>query len=59
MTSAALAAELQARQSAAYIPAFDDAVDRLVHSASAPAVVLIFSAGDANIIADKFLNHPL
>ncbi|MYD10774.1 MAG: UDP-N-acetylmuramate--L-alanine ligase [Chloroflexi bacterium] len=59
VTSAALAAELQARQSAAYIPAFDDAVDRLVHSASAPAVVLIFSAGDANIIADKFLNHPL
>ena len=59
VTGAALAAELQARQSAAYVPTFDDAVDHLLSSARAPAVVLIFSAGDANIIADKYLNHPL
>ena len=59
VTGAALVAEMQARQPAAYAPTFDDAVDQLVRSARAPAVVLIFSAGDANIIADKFLNRPL
>jgi len=59
VTSAALAAELRARQPTVYVPTFDDAVDLLVRSVRAPAVVLIFSAGDANIIADKYLNHPL
>lgn len=58
VTSAALVAEMQACQSAAYVPTFDDAVDQLVCSASAPAVVLIFSAGDANIIADAYLKRP-
>ncbi len=59
VTSAALVAEMQSRQPAAYAPTFDLAVDRLRRSLRAPAVVLIFSAGDANVIADKYLNSPV
>ena len=56
VTSAALVAEMQSRQPAAYAPTFDDAVDLLSRSVRTPAVLLIFSAGDANIIADMYLN---
>lgn len=56
VTSAALVAEMRSRQPAAYAPSFDDAVDLLSRSVRAPAVLLIFSAGDANIIADMYLN---
>ena len=59
VTSAALVAEMQSRQPAEYAPTFDLAVDKLRRSVRAPAVVLIFSAGDANLIADKFLNSPV
>ena len=38
-----------------YAPSFDAAADILRREVRAPAVVLIFSAGDANQIADKFL----
>ncbi len=58
VTSAALAVEIQIRQSAEYAPTFDAAVDKLARAVHAPAVVLIFSAGDANVIADMFLNNP-
>ena len=53
--SEALAGAIRARGGAAYAPSFDDAVEILRRSAKAPAVALIFSAGDANVIADKFL----
>ena len=56
VTSAALAKEITPRVAASFSPSFDDAVADLRRSVIAPAVVLIFSAGDANIIADKFLN---
>lgn len=59
VTSAALVAALQSSQPAAYAPTFDDAVDMLNRAVRAPAVLLIFSAGDANIIADKYLNNPV
>ena len=59
VTSPALVAEMRTRQPATYTPSFDAAVDRLTRSVQAPAVVLIFSAGDANIIADKYLNSPV
>lgn len=59
VSSAALVAEMESRQPTAYAPSFDAAVDQLTHSVSAPAVALIFSAGDANIIADKYLNSPV
>lgn len=59
VTSAALVAEMESRQPTTYSPTFDAAVDQLTRSVSAPAVVLIFSAGDANIIADKYLNSPV
>ena len=56
VSSAALAAQLQSRQPAEFAPSFDSVVDRLRQSVRAPAVVLIFSAGDANIIADRYLD---
>lgn len=59
VTAAALAAEMQSRQPAAYMPTFNDAVDRLNRSVRGPAVLLIFSAGDANIIADRYLNSSV
>ena len=40
---------------ATYVPTFDAAVETLQQSLRAPAVVLIFSAGDANRIADMYL----
>ena len=59
VTSAALVAEMHARQPAEYAHTFDAAVDALRRSVRAPAVVLIFSAGDANVIADKYLSGPV
>lgn len=59
VTSAALVAAIQSRQPAEYAPAFEVAVDMLRRSVRAPAVVLIFSAGDANVIADIYLNSPV
>ena len=55
VTSAALAKEIAGHCPATYSPTFDDAVETLRRADFAPAVVLIFSAGDANLIADKFL----
>ena len=52
----ALVDAMAARCQASFASTFDDAVQRLRDWAGAPAAVLIFSAGDANIIADKFLN---
>ena len=40
---------------AVYAPTFDDAAEILRRGVRAPAVVLIFSAGDANQIADLVL----
>jgi len=59
VSSAAMVAQMQSRQPAEYAQSFDLAVDRLRSAVRAPAVVLIFSAGDANLIADKFLNSPV
>lgn len=55
VTGEALAEAISSHRAAIYSPTFDDVVETLVRFARAPAVVLIFSAGDANIIADKFL----
>ena len=57
VTSPALTQAISAHCSAAYAPTFDDAVDTLRRFVKAPAVVLIFSAGDANLIADKFVDE--
>ena len=56
INSAALARAMKARASAAYSPSFEAAVATLRGSVTAPAVVLVFSAGDANVIAERFLN---
>ena len=55
VTGLALAKAISSHCSATYSPTFDDAVETLGRASQAPAVVLIFSAGDANLIADKFL----
>ena len=55
VTSAALVAEMRQTVAASLAPTFDDAVEILRGSVSPPAVVLIFSAGNANLIADKYL----
>ncbi|MDE2638070.1 MAG: UDP-N-acetylmuramate--L-alanine ligase [Chloroflexota bacterium] len=55
VTGAALAKAISSRRPATYSPTFDDVAETLSRAPRAPAVVLIFSAGDANLIADKFL----
>lgn len=55
ITSKALAAAMAPQHSASYVPTFEDAVDALRRRARPPAVALIFSAGDANQIADLYL----
>lgn len=55
LTGEALAQAISQERRADYAPSFDAAADILRHGVRAPAVVLIFSAGDANLIADKFL----
>lgn len=55
VTSPALVEAMSDPGSAVYAPTFDDAVDILRRSVRAPAVVLIFSAGDANQVADMYL----
>lgn len=55
VTSRALVEAMSDHGGAVNAPAFDDAVDILRRTAKAPAVVLIFSAGDANQIADLYL----
>jgi UDP-N-acetylmuramate--alanine ligase len=55
VTGAALAKAIAEHNPATYSPTFDDAVQTLRRADMAPAVVLVFSAGDANLIADKFL----
>ena len=56
VSSAALAEEMGQTIHATYSPSFDSAVEILRRSATPPAVVIIFSAGDANLIADLYLN---
>ena len=55
ISSPALVAEMRRQFKADYAATFEDAVRHLRASAVAPAVALIFSAGDANRIADMFL----
>ncbi len=55
VTSPALVDAMAEYSGAVYAPSFDDAVDILRREVRAPAVVLIFSAGDANQIADLYL----
>lgn len=55
VSSPALVAAMPPRPAAAYAPTFEAAVEILRRSAEAPALVLIFSAGDANAIADQLL----
>lgn len=55
LTGATLAEAISVQRPATYAPSFDDAVETLRRKAQAPAVALIFSAGDANLIADIFL----
>ena len=52
----ALATEMRYRTDAIFAPSFDSAASTLRQRAEAPAVVIIFSAGDANQIADLYLN---
>ena len=56
ISSQALAAKVRCKSFATYAPTFDDAVAMLRQSVAAPAVVIIFSAGDANRIADLYLD---
>lgn len=56
VSSAGLVRDISSTRAAMYSPSFVDAAAVLRHSVSSPAVVLIFSAGDANIIADLYLN---
>ncbi len=55
ISSAALAREIAAQTPAAFCLDFDAVVQSLRQSLKGPAILLIFSAGDANIIADKYL----
>ena len=55
VTSPALVEAMSDHGSAVYAPSFEAAVDILRRGVRAPAVVLIFSAGDANQIADLYL----
>ena len=58
ISSRRLAAAMQNdHPSVRYAPSFDDAVWRLRQEAIPPAIILIFSAGDANRIADLYLNR--
>ena len=56
ITSEALVEVMAAYCVASFAATFDAAVDTLRRTVRPPAVVLIFSAGDANQIADKYLN---
>ncbi|MCY3780162.1 MAG: UDP-N-acetylmuramate--L-alanine ligase [Chloroflexi bacterium] len=56
VSSEALVAEMKRQFDATFTPDYDNAVAILRQFAGAPAVVLIFSAGDANRIADMYLN---
>ena len=55
INSRALAAAINSRVEASYAPDFESAAAMLLASADRPAVALIFSAGDANQIADIYL----
>ena len=57
ISSRRLAAAMQDHPSVRYVPSFDDAVWQLRQEAVPPAIILIFSAGDANRIADLYLNR--
>lgn len=52
----ALVDEMKRHYKASFAPDYDNAVSILKQFTGAPAVVLIFSAGDANRIADLYLN---
>lgn len=56
VTSEALVSEMKGRYDTRFSPSYVDAAAILRERALAPAVALIFSAGDANLIADLFLN---
>lgn len=55
VSSEALVKAMSIECRADYAPSFDVAADILRREVRAPAAVLIFSAGDANLIADKYL----
>ena len=56
VSSQALAAEMKRHADAMFAPTYDNAVSILRENAIAPAVIIIFSAGDANQIADLYLD---
>ena len=53
----ALAEAMASHRSASYVPTFQAAVETLTRHVRPPAVLLIFSAGDANLIADMVLDQ--
>ena len=55
INSPALVDDMSNHASVRYVPTFEEAVYRLQSDIKGPAVVLICSAGDANLIADLFL----
>ena len=55
VSSQALVEQMNEQLAASYTPSYDHAVALLRRSIVAPAVLLIFSAGDANVIADLYL----
>ena len=56
VSSQALAAEMKCQSDAIFAATYDTVVSMLRQFAVAPAVVIIFSAGDANQIADLYLD---
>lgn len=52
----ALVDDMRGHASVRFVSTFEEAVDRLREDIRGPAAVLICSAGDANIIADLYLN---
>ena len=57
ISSRRLAAAMQSHSDVRYAPSLDDAVLQLREGITPPALMLVFSAGDANRIADDYLNH--
>ena len=59
ISSQALVEDMGSHGSARYVPTFEAAAERLRADIKGPAVVLIFSAGDANRIAELFLRDDV
>ena len=59
ISSQALVEDMGSHGSARYVPTFEAVAERLRADIKGPAVVLIFSAGDANRIAELFLRDDV